>query len=192
MSAEPDVVKLGILADTHIPDRAKELPAGILTKFKEAGVSQILHAGDASSWKVVHKLEAIAPVVIVQGNRDWILGMKTPHEVTQSIYNVRITLTHGHRTMIHYLKDKWAYITRGYSFNRYYQHLLEDYPNSDVIIFGHTHYQTVKWIDGKLFFNPGAAYSCKHNHFAPEFGILTITSDGVIRTECHRLDPSHF
>jgi putative phosphoesterase len=187
MPSDSESITLGILADTHIPDRARRLPPGILAKFKEAHVSQILHAGDASNWKAVRNLESIAPVTVVQGNRDWILGMKTPRDISQVINGIRITLTHGHRTMRHYLVDKWAYITRGYVFERYYTHLVADYPDSDVIIFGHTHYQAVKWINGKLFFNPGAAYPCKHNDFSPEFGIISITGDGILRTECYRL-----
>jgi len=187
MSSDSEFVTFGVLADTHIPDRAKSLPSGMLAKFEEAQVSQILHAGDSSNWKAVRTLEAIAPVKIVQGNRDWILGMKTPKTISLSINGIHITLTHGHRTMRHYLVDKWAYITRGYVFERYYAHLVEDYPNSDVIIFGHTHYQTVKWINGKLFFNPGAAYPCRHNNFGPEFGIISVTPDGIIRTESYRL-----
>lgn len=187
MSSDPESITFGILADTHIPDRARSIPPGILATFKQARVSQILHAGDASNWKAVHTLGSIAPVKVVQGNRDWIMGMRTPRDISLSINGIRITLTHGHRTMRHYLVDKWAYITQGYKFERYYAHLVKDYPGSDVIIFGHTHYQTVKWIDGKLFFNPGAAYPCKHNNFSPEFGIISITPDGTIRTECHRL-----
>lgn len=184
-----DTVTIGILADTHIPDRVKELPKGILSTFREANVSQILHAGDVSTWNTIRALEAVAPVSVVQGNRDWILGMKTPREITQSVHGVRITLAHGHRSMLHYVKEKWLYITRGYLFKRYYQTLAEDYPYSDVIVFGHTHYQAVKWINGQLFFNPGAAYPCKHNHFTPEFGILSITADGVVRTQCLKIFP---
>ena len=191
MPVEPQTVTLGILADTHIPDRASEIPSGILNKFRQAGVSQILHAGDVSSWKVIHALEAIAPVAVVQGNRDWFRGIKAPREITQTIHGIRITLTHGHRSMPHYVKEKWIYLTRGYPFKRYYQTLTEDFPNSDVIIFGHTHYQAVKWIDDQLFFNPGAAYAHNLNQYCAEFGILSITPQGVIRTECYHLLPDY-
>ncbi len=47
---------------------------------------------------------------------------------------IEITLAHGHRTMFHYMVDKWAYITRGYLFKRYYDHLAVDFPTADVII----------------------------------------------------------
>jgi uncharacterized protein len=178
-------ITFGVIADTHIPDRAKHLPSMVLRAFELAQVDQILHAGDAANWKAIHKLEEIAPVIVVQGNRDWLFAMSFPHHINLTIHNVRITLTHGHRSMLQYLFDKWTYIRIGYRFERYYRHLAADYPDSDVIVFGHTHYQTATWVNEQLFFNPGAAYPCRHNHNRPQFGFLSITPGGIIRTECH-------
>ena len=182
MSDKTRPLTFGVIADTHIPDRVKHLPGAILSALEHALVDQILHAGDAANWKVVRQLEKIAPVTIVQGNRDWLLGMPFPRYITFTVHNRKITLTHGHRSMLQYLVDKWAYIRRGYRFERYYQHLDRDFPDADVIIFGHTHHQLAKWIGGRLFYNPGAAYPCEHNHYQPEFGIISITSEGIIRT----------
>jgi uncharacterized protein len=185
MPVSPETITFGVIADTHIPDRARRLPDRLLEILQAAHINAILHAGDASSWKVIHELETIAPVTIVQGNRDWLMGMQTPRHKTLVANNIRITLAHGHRSMLHYLVDKWSYIKHGYIFERYYQLLSQDHPNADVIVFGHTHHQTAKWIKGQLFFNPGAAYPCKYNNFNPQYGILSITPDGKIRTECH-------
>jgi predicted phosphodiesterase len=44
----------GVIADTHIPDRAKHLPSMVLRTFERAQVNQILHAGDATNWEVIH------------------------------------------------------------------------------------------------------------------------------------------
>ena len=180
-------IRFGVIADTHIPDRVKALPAGILAAFRNAKLDGILHAGDVSSWQVIETLEKIAPVTVVQGNRDWFFGMRLPMSATLEANGVRITLAHGHRTMLHYLVDKWSYFTRGYLFKRYYDHLAVDFPDSDVVIFGHTHHQTSLWVENRLFFNPGAAYPCPHNHFKPEFSLLSILPDGTIQTECHRV-----
>ena len=122
----------------------------------------ILHAGDVSSWQVIETLEKIAPVTVVQGNRDWFFGMKLPRSATLHANGIEITLAHGHRTMFHYMVDKWAYFTHGYLFKRYYDHLAVDFPTADVIIFGHTHHQTSLWVENRLFFNPGASYPCPH------------------------------
>lgn len=183
MSAKPNHLTFGVIADTHVPDRVNHLPETIYRTLQHAQVDQILHAGDAANWKVVHQLEQIAPVTIVQGNRDWLLGMPFPQHMTITAHGIKITLTHGHRSILQYLVDKWVYIRKGYRFERYYQHLDRDFPDADVIIFGHTHHQLAKWINGRLFFNPGAAYPCEYNQYRPEFGILSITPEGNIRTE---------
>lgn len=188
MQANPESVTFGVIADTHIPDRASRLHPGLIEGLQAAQVDRILHAGDASSWKVVRQLEQIAPVTIVQGNRDWMLLMHNPRHKTFTVNDVQITLAHGHRSMLHYLVDKWDYIREGYNFSRYYAHLSKDFPNSDVILFGHTHHQTVKWIDQQLLFNPGAAYPCYYNAYKPQFGILRLTPGGDIQTECHQVD----
>jgi putative phosphoesterase len=185
----PDTEKItfGIITDTHIPDRAKTIPKGILTAFRQAKVNQILHAGDAACWKAIKALEDIAPVRVVQGNRDWLFGMRSPREITFTVNNIHITLTHGHRSMMHYVFDKLAYLWDGYRFEHYHKILAKDYSESDVVILGHSHHQVAKWVDGKLFFNPGPAYLCGHNHYNPQFGFISITACGKIRTECHYL-----
>lgn len=187
-SPQAKPIRFGVIADTHIPDRTKALPEGVLAAFRAARVDRILHAGDVSSWQVIETLEQIAPVTVVQGNRDWFFGMRTPKHATLEANGVRITVAHGHRTMANYLVDKWAYLTRGYLFKRYYDHLAVDFPLSDVIIFGHTHHQTALWVGDRLFFNPGAAYPCAHNRFTPEFGFLTVSPACTIQTECRRLE----
>jgi putative phosphoesterase len=188
MLAENKTITFGVIADTHIPDRTQRLPAGLLDALLSEGVDQILHAGDASNWQVIRALEQVAPVTVIQGNRDWLLGMRTPKHLTLVANGIQITLAHGHRSMSHYLVDKWAYIRQGYRFQRYFDHLSKDFPESDVIIFGHTHNQTATWVDGQLFFNPGAAYPCKINHFTPQFGVISITPQGFIRTGFRELN----
>lgn len=183
-------ITFGVLSDTHIPDRARHLPDAILQALDHARVNGILHAGDAANMKAVRKLQEIAPVTIVQGNRDWLLGMPFPRNITFTAHSIRITLSHGHRSMLHYLVDKWSTIHEGYRFERYAQPLAHDFPHSEVIIFGHTHHQKVKWVHGQLFFNPGAAYPCKYNQYTPQFGLLSITPQGAIRTACYRAELS--
>ena len=45
------MTSLGVLADTHIPDRVPELDPQIIQVFRRAGVAAILHAGDVSAAK---------------------------------------------------------------------------------------------------------------------------------------------
>ncbi|MCB2209497.1 metallophosphoesterase family protein [bacterium] len=69
MSSSQDIW-IGVIADTHIPDRVRDFPTGLLQQFRNAEVDLIVHAGDVSSWRAIRTLEEIAPVTIVQGNRD--------------------------------------------------------------------------------------------------------------------------
>ena len=55
---------IGLISDTHIPDRAKVLPQKVMEAFSE--VELILHAGDLTSPKVIEELETIAPVMAIQ------------------------------------------------------------------------------------------------------------------------------
>ena len=187
MPAEPRTITFGVISDTHIPDRMRDLPEQLLPRLKDIQIDRILHAGDACNWRVVRTLESIAPVSIVQGNRDWFLGMRTPHDLTLTVNGVTITLSHGHHSLLSYLVDKFLNFRQGYALEHYHQQLLKDYPKADVIVFGHTHYQTALWSGGQLLFNPGAAYPCKKNQYTPHFGVLSITPEGDIRTEFYSL-----
>ena len=63
---------IGLISDTHIPDRRIKLPEKVLETFE--GVDLIIHAGDITSQSVIDELETIAPVVAVEGNMDRVHG----------------------------------------------------------------------------------------------------------------------
>ena len=52
---------IGLISDTHIPDRARILPTKVIEAFED--VELIIHAGDLTSPKVIEDLEEIAPVL---------------------------------------------------------------------------------------------------------------------------------
>jgi putative phosphoesterase len=66
---------IGVISDTHIPERANTIPEIVFEIFKE--VDLILHAGDLVSLEVRDQLEKIAPTICVQGNMDRYTGFKT-------------------------------------------------------------------------------------------------------------------
>jgi putative phosphoesterase len=107
-------MKLGIISDTHIPDRARRLHPQVLPLFREAGVSAILHAGDVSSPGVLKQLGEVAPVVAVRGNRDWVLMRRLPLIQQLTFGSISIVLTHGHGRWQEYLLDKADYLLNGY------------------------------------------------------------------------------
>ena len=182
MLDEGKKVTFGVVADTHVPDRVKNLPAQMLATFRDLEPDGILHAGDACNKWVVQTLEEIAPVTIVQGNRDFFFGLRSPINERIDVNGLKIVIAHGHRSLFHYFIDKVATIRYGYRFTRYYQQLHQDFPEANIIIFGHTHHQTARWVEGQLLFNPGVAYPCKYNNFEPQYGVLSITAEGLIQT----------
>ena len=183
MQDESKRITFGVVADTHVPDRVKNLPEQMLETFSKRNLDGILHAGDACNKGVVSTLEKIAPVTIVQGNRDFLFGLRPPLYEKMEVNGIKLVIAHGHRSLFHYLVDKIATIRHGYKFSRYYQQLHQDYPAADIIVFGHTHHQTARWVAGQLLFNPGVAYPCKYNNFESQYGVLSITAGGLIQTQ---------
>ena len=104
---------IGVVADSHIPDRRRKLHVALLPKLREADVQQILHVGDISLPRVLHELEEVAPVVAVRGNRDWLGFKDLPLTRVLDIQGKRIGLTHGHGGLILYLQDKARFMLRG-------------------------------------------------------------------------------
>lgn len=66
--AEGKPIRIGLIADTHIPREVKTLPPEIKKAFRD--VDFILHAGDIYLPGVLDELKTIAPVVAVRGNGD--------------------------------------------------------------------------------------------------------------------------
>ena len=149
-------MKIGVISDTHIPERALDIPPEIYSAFKDADL--ILHAGDLASLDVLKLLEKICPVKAVCGNMDDANSRKIlkDKEIIEA-GKFKIGLIHG----------------RGNPSN------LIDFARSafseklDVIVFGHSHSPFNEKIAGTLFFNPG---SCTDTVFAPyrSYGILEI------------------
>ncbi len=77
MSDEQSVIRVGVVADTHVPDRAIDIHPALIPQLKAAGVQRILHAGDVCAPSVLEQLGEIGPVTAVRGNRDWLFGNRS-------------------------------------------------------------------------------------------------------------------
>lgn len=84
---------IGLISDTHIPDRARQIPPNVLTSFKD--VDLIIHAGDLTTQSVIDELEKIAPVMAIQGNMDRVAGLDLPKTRVIDVEGVRIGVAHG-------------------------------------------------------------------------------------------------
>jgi len=174
---------LGVIADTHIPDRARRLHPGILPLFREAGVDAILHAGDISITGVLAQLSQVAPVYAVRGNRDIFWRHRLPLTLNLNFNGLEICLTHGHGGWRSYLVDRIYFMFNGYRHERLLPRLLAWFPNADVIVFGHGHLPLNLWLGNQLLFNPGSPHVPGKRDLAPSVGLLHISTESEVRGE---------
>ena len=130
---------IGLISDTHIPDRGKELPQNVFDAFKN--VDLILHAGDLTSLCIIEKLEEIAPVMAVQGNMDRANGIKLPKAKIVECEDLKIGIVHG------------EVYPRGDTQQLVY---LAREMNVDILVSGHSHQPKIEKEDGILLLNPGS------------------------------------
>jgi hypothetical protein len=147
-------MRIGVLSDTHIPDRTLSLPDEILDIF--AGVDLILHAGDISEALVLERLATVAPVYAVRGNRDEEL-----HDLPERRVVVagawRIGLIHGLRSRWQEMPDRMRYLRRDHRFLDQRSFVLQAFAGDSVqcVVFGHSHQACQEVQDGVLLLNPG-------------------------------------
>ena len=153
---------IGVISDTHIPERAKMVPQEVVNAFQ--GVDLILHAGDLVTWEALEPLERIARVIAVRGNMDTPeVREKLRAQVTMKTGKYRLGMTHG--------SGKPGDLVRRVcpQFER---------ENVNIIVFGHSHEAFADWVDGVYMFNPGSAtvnVSAKER----SVGLLRIDEDGI-------------
>lgn len=181
-------ITLGVVADTHVPDRVDVLHPGLIPELRRASVDHILHAGDICMPGVLADLEQIAPVTAVRGNRDWALATRLPFEQKIDIFGYLVLLTHGHGSWLNYLRGKAYFMFEGYRFERFRKTLIQPQPGTTVIVFGHTHRPENVWREGTLLFNPGSASSRQHPDIPPSFGVVKLTKDGDVFAEIVALE----
>lgn len=182
------MIVVGVISDTHIPDRVEELHPGVIPVFTKAGVSTILHAGDISTMSVLKQLEQAAPVIAVRGNRDLSLIKSLPLTRLLEFNGVKVALMHGHGGWLKYIRDKFFHYRDGYRLERYFPLLLESEPEAGVVVYGHTHFPENKWLHGKLLFNPGSAgVLAPRLGLAPSVGLLRFDTDGSMSGEIIQL-----
>lgn len=154
-------MRIGVISDTHIPDRAKELPRQVIIGLK--GVDLIVHAGDIVSLSFLDELKKLAPQLkAVCGNMDYPeLTSILPQEEIFMAGKYRIAVTHGRgnpANLLATLKERFRK------------------EGVDVVIFGHSHKSFNEMIDGILYFNPGSPTDkifCERN----SYGIIEINDN---------------
>lgn len=164
-------VRLLLIADTHLPKRAKDLPAAVWDEVDDADV--VIHAGDWVEPDLLDALENRAKrVVACWGNNDGPeLRRRLPERADVVLDGVRFTVTHE----------------TGASSGREAR-MARLYPDTDVLVFGHSH---IPWDttaeSGLRLLNPGSPTDRRRQ---PHFTYMTATvQDGELRdVELHRLE----
>lgn len=185
MSTAP--LRVGVVADTHVPERIQTISPALLEALSAARVDQIFHAGDICTPRVLAELSSVAPVAAVRGNRDLVFDESLPAVRRLEIGGTRVALLHGSGTFWQYLADQFAYIFQGYRLERYLRNMEQAVGDAQVVIFGHTHRPVNETQDGRLYFNPGSASFPPPEGGNPSYGILTFNGSGGVHGEIIQL-----
>lgn len=155
-------MRIGLISDTHIPARARHIPAAVLAAFQ--GVDLILHAGDLVSLAALDELTAIAPVAAVAGNND-------RPEVAERFGWRRELLLEGHRIgLVHGHEGKGRHTI---------DRALSHFPDFDCVVFGHSHSAVVEQRGKTLAVNPGSPTDLRRWSPGLSYGFLYVEPQGI-------------
>jgi putative phosphoesterase len=155
-------MRLLLLADTHVPRRAKVLPDVVWNEIDRADV--VIHAGD---WVEVALVDAIASrgrLIGCYGNNDGPdVRAQLPEVARETLDGVRFAVVHE----------------TGPSTGRD-ERMAAGYPDVDVLVFGHSH---IPWdataSTGLRLLNPGSPTDRRRQPFCTY--LTAVVSDGTLR-----------
>jgi uncharacterized protein len=170
-------VKIGVLSDTHVPDMLPELPRSVIDVL--SGVDIILHAGDVSDLRVLEQLEPLAQTYAVSGNCESPAVQRFLQETLRLEFaNRAIGLIHGHRAFEgNVLQRCRLQFDAGARRLALQAHVLSQFKDVHVIVFGHSHEPYIKMHDGVLLFNPGSVSAGRGQ--VASVGILELDSNTI-------------
>ncbi|SPM39265.1 Predicted phosphodiesterase, partial [Mycobacterium numidiamassiliense] len=164
-------VRLLLIADTHVPLRARDLPAAVWDEVASADV--VLHAGDWVAPELVDELTArSARLVGCWGNNDGpAVRSRLPERAEVTLAGVRFTVVH----------ETGAAAGREARMARLY-------PDRDVLVFGHSH---IPWDTttqtGLRLLNPGSPTDRRRQPFCTY--LTAAVHDGQLTgVDLHRID----
>jgi putative phosphoesterase len=163
-------MELLLISDTHIPKRARDLPAQVWDEVARADV--VMHAGDWVDAVLLDTLQArAATLVACWGNNDGDeLRTRLPERADATLGGIRFTVTHE----------------TGPSAGRD-DRMSRLYPDTDVLVFGHSH---IPWDTttrtGLRLLNPGSPTDRRRQPFCT-YMTTSVTSGTLDRVTLHRL-----
>ncbi|MFT4633906.1 MAG: putative phosphoesterase [Candidatus Azotimanducaceae bacterium] len=137
-------MKVGLIADTHMPGSIESLWPQVTAAFSDVDV--ILHAGDLHTLDVVDELCRLAPTYVAMGNGDvGIVDDRLQETWLLDLAGVKVGMIHHFPSPARKSPEVIA--------KRVDRH-FEERP--DIVIFGHTHFEGIYQVNDMLYVNPGS------------------------------------
>ena len=155
-------MKILVFSDSH---GDKNAMYEIISR-KRADTDLVIHLGDKApdAEEISHYFPTIA-FIGVRGNCDYFGSSDTPLSRTYTYDGHTIYITHGHSEGVK--SGEYAMLCA-----------KAKSVNADIALFGHTHVNTHKIIDGITVFNPGSI-SLPRDGSSGTYGVITINKDNV-------------
>ena len=155
-------MRLLLLADTHVPQRARDLEPVVWQAVDDADL--VVHAGDWVSLDLLDRLEARADVLGCWGNNDHgqEFRRRLPEVARRTVEGVEVAVTHETGDK----RQREAFCDRRFA-------------GTDLLVFGHSHIPWDSTTPGGIrLLNPG---SCVDRRMQPRRTYMTLElADGRI------------
>lgn len=164
-------MRLLLIADTHVPKRARDLPQPVWDEVARADV--VLHAGDWVVPALLDELETRSKrLVACWGNNDGAaLRARLPERADATLGGLRFTVVHE----------------TGPATGREAR-MAKQYPGTDVLVFGHSH---IPWdttaATGLRLLNPGSPTDRRRQPFCT-YMTATVAEGVLSDVILHRLE----
>ncbi|MDQ3786054.1 MAG: metallophosphoesterase [Actinomycetota bacterium] len=161
-----------LVADTHVPKRARDLPAELWQAIEAADV--VVHAGDWVHEPLLDEIDARSSrLIAVYGNNDGPeLRRRLPEVAREEVAGLRLAVVHE----------------TGPAKGRE-QRCQQAYGDVDLLVFGHSH---IPWDtttgSGLRLLNPGSPTDRRQQPFCT-YMTLSISQGHVGEVTLHRLPP---
>lgn len=158
-------MKIGIISDTH--KKIKKAARAIDTLLVD-GAEFLIHAGDIVEAEVLELLKnsGLRYIAVYGNNDEHLLSLQREYNLVQEPYHFKLfAKTFKLMHIPHYLK-----------------------PDTDIVIFGHTHKAYIEFINNTLFINPGE--TCARDTGISRWSMLEILENEYIITSYSRVNKS--
>lgn len=166
-----DGIRVLLMSDTHVPPRARDLPAPLWEAVDRADL--VVHAGDWVRADLLDRLEARSRALLAcWGNNDGAdLRSRLPEVARATIGGVRVAVVHETGSRV-----------------RREERMRAAYPDSDLLVFGHSHIPWDTAHSGLRLLNPGSPTDRRRQ---PHCTWMTCRlADGAVHdVVIHRLPP---